>query len=375
MSPLTTLASQAEVHPPHRRAPLDLPPFRPHPLFRGGHAQTVAGCYLPWRRIAYRAVQHLVPLPDEDKIVLHDDCPEDWKAGDPVVLMVHGLGGCHQSGYMQRGMIKLTHLGIRVFRMDLRGCGAGFSHARHTIHAGRSEDAAAALAYVIGLCPQSPVHMAAYSMGANIALKMAGEFGDQPPPELASLMAVAPPIDLVACSQSIQLGWNRLYDQSFVVGLLRHLRRRAAQVPNAITRQFNPRPRRLIDFDNQFTAPLAGFATALAYYEGASSAPLLRRIAVPTLIVAAASDPIVPIEPFERATYSDTTELVVTPCGGHLGFVGQSGDDPDRRWIDWRLIEWVTSHAPQRAPAPFHARPTAHAVPAASAFTESTSSR
>jgi hypothetical protein len=61
---------------------------------------------------------------------------------------------------------------------------------------------------------------------------------------------------------------------------------------------------------------------------------------------------------------SDTTDLVITPCGGHLGFIGSGGSDPDRRWLDWRIIEWMTSHAPQRrlvaphtrlAPRPRHA--------------------
>lgn len=339
--------------------PLAFPAFRPHPLLRGGHLQTLGGCYLPWRPVVYRATQHLVPLPDEDKIVLHDDCPDAWQAGDPAVLMVHGLGGSHLSGYMQRGTAKQTERGYRVFRMDLRGCGAGFQHARHPIHAGRSDDALATLRFVIELCPQSPVHVVGFSMGANIVLKMAGELAADVPPELTSLMAVCPPIDLTECSRNIQLGKNTLYDRSFVIGLMRHLERRKRLVPGAVTRQLTMRPKKLFDFDNQFTAPLAGYADAHEYYAQASSGPLLRHISVPTLIVTSATDPIIPVAPFERANYSPTTELVITPCGGHLGFVGKSGVDPDRRWLDWRVIEWLGSHTAQRRIAPPHARPIA----------------
>ena len=39
--------------------------------------------------------------------------------------MIHGLAGCHTSPYMQRIARKLNHRGVRTFRMDLRGCGAG----------------------------------------------------------------------------------------------------------------------------------------------------------------------------------------------------------------------------------------------------------
>ena len=340
---------------------IDFPPFHAHPLVPGGHLQTVFGCYLPWKPTPDLAVQHLVPLADGDKMVLHDDKPADWQPGDTVVLMAHGLGGCHLSGYMRRGVVKQTARGYRVFRMDLRGCGAGFPHARHPIHAGRSDDALAALRFVIGLCPQSPVHVVGFSMGANIVLKMAGELGANAPPELASLMAVCPPIDLIECSRNIQIGANRIYDQSFVMGLLKHLERRKKHVPGALTRPLHPRPKRLFDFDTHFTAPLAGFADAHEYYTRASSGPLLRHITVPTLIVSSESDPIIPVGPFERASYSPTTQLVITPCGGHLGFVARTGIDPDRRWLDWRVLEWIASHKESNAARPALPAPHVHA--------------
>ena len=118
-----------------------LPPFRQHLLFRGGHAQTLAGAYLPGRRYRYRAEQREVTLPDGDRIVLHDDCPAGWQSGQRAALLIHGLAGSHQSGYMQRIAHKLQARGVRAFRMDLRGCGAGAGLARLPYHSGRSEDA------------------------------------------------------------------------------------------------------------------------------------------------------------------------------------------------------------------------------------------
>jgi predicted alpha/beta-fold hydrolase len=331
---------------------LAFPDFEPHPLIRGGHLQTIIGSYLPWRRTAYSARQHRVSLPDGDQIVLHDDQPNppiaSWQSGDPAVLLLHGLGGSHLSSYMQRCAVKLLGRGYRVFRMDLRGYGAGFPLARHPIHAGRSEDAAAALNYLIELFPDSPIHMVGFSMGANITLKLAGELGPLAPGNLASVMAVAPPIDLIECSRNMQRPVNRIYDRTFLKSLLRHIERRKAAVPGALARPLNPPPRRLVEFDNRFTAPLSGFADADDYYTRASSGSLLRHIAVPTLILTAANDPIVPVAPFEKASYSPTTKLHITPCGGHLGFVGRRGIDPDRRWLDWRVIEWIESHARTR---------------------------
>jgi predicted alpha/beta-fold hydrolase len=282
-----------------------------------------------------------VPLPDGDQIAVHEDGIGESQRSTEVVILVHGLGGCCESGYMLRTSAKLRAAAYRVYRMDLRGCGAGIGLARRPLHAGRSEDAAAVLAHVHQQCPEARIHLVGFSMGANIVLKLAGELAAAAPSHLASVMAVCPPIDLAACSRAIQTGFSRVYDRRFVRSLVEHIRRRDALVSDALTRPLAPPPRRLMDFDSQFTAPLSGFADVHDYYARASSGPLLSHIAVPTLIVAAATDPIVPISAFERAEYSASTELLITPCGGHLGFVAARGTDPDRRWLDWRVVDWV----------------------------------
>lgn len=334
--------------------PLDLPPFRPHPLVRGGHLQTIVGSYL-LSRVKLQSEIHHVPLPDGDAITLHEDRGAVLQPAEGnerqvrnlshTVVLVHGLAGCHQSSYMLRCSAKLLARGVCVFRMDLRGCGAGISLARQPLHAGRSEDAAAALDFVSQRCPGSPIHLVGFSMGANIVLKLAGELGDTAPARLASVMAVSPPIDLHACTRHIQRGFSRVYDRRFVRSLVMHVDQRKSLVPDALYRPLVPPPRRLIDFDSLFTAPLAGFADVHDYYTRASSGPLLDRIKVPTLIITAASDPIVPVSSFERATYSPTTQLHISPCGGHLGFVAATSTDADLRWLDWRVVDWVTSQA------------------------------
>jgi predicted alpha/beta-fold hydrolase len=330
--------------------PDDFPPFRPHPLVRGGHLQTITGAYLT-HRFKFASVVYQIPLPDGDSLAIHDDGP--LEAGVlPAAILLHGLAGSNQSRYMLRVSAKLRAKGIRVFRLDLRGCGAGIALARHPLNAGRSEDAAAALDFVHNLYPDSPIHFVGFSMGANIVLKLAGELGSNAPPHLASIVAASPPIDLAQCTRHIQRGLNRLYDRTFVNALIKHIALRNALVPNAHSRPLVPRPCRLMDFDNLFTAPLSGFADVHDYYARASSGPLLASNSVPTLIIAAASDPIVPVTCFEQTTYSSTTQLVITPCGGHLGFIAAKNHDPDLRWLDWRIVDWIANRPPYKPSTP-----------------------
>jgi predicted alpha/beta-fold hydrolase len=319
----------------------DLPPFRPHSWFRSGHAQTILGAYWWGRAPAYRAVRHETLLDDGDRIVLHDDRPAAWASGHPVALIVHGLGGTHASPYVVRTADKLHARGVRTFRMDLRGCGAGAGVASLPLHAGRSEDAAAALAFLISHCPASPVFAIGFSMGANIVLKMAGEMADAAPEALQAVIAVAPPIDLAATSRNIALGFNRVYDRAFVRSLLRHVENRRRELPEAGFVELRSKPRGIYEFDNLVTAPLSGFAGADDYYARASAGPLLQNIRVPTLMIAAADDPLIPVRIFDAFRLSPAVQLHVTEGGGHVGYLAAPSHDADRRWLDWRLVEQV----------------------------------
>jgi predicted alpha/beta-fold hydrolase len=322
------------------------PPFHPHPLVRGGHLQTILGCYFFHQAIPYTAKQHRVTLDDGDQIVVHDDRPQKWQPNDPVALLVHGLGGSHLSGYMQRCAKKLNAHGVRVFRMDLRGCGAGIGLARQLCHAGRSEDVAAVLADINVRCLNSPTAVIGFSMGANMVLKLAGEWEDIAPDNVVGVMAVSPPVDLNACCTKVRTALRGMYDRSFVIGFRRYIALRERNTPDAVIPQVPHSVRGIRDFDAHVTAPLSGFADVEDYYSQASSGPLLRKIQVPTLIVAAEDDPIVPIDCVQQAQLSSAVKLIVAGGGGHLGYVAARSVDPDCRWLDWRVVDWTLAHMP-----------------------------
>ena len=319
---------------------MTFPLFRPHPLVRGGHAQTLAGYYWPGP-CPYQAQQHRVALPDGDAIVLHDDCPPGWKATDRVALLRPGLAGCHQSGYLARPAMKLNAQGIRTFRLDHRGWGAGAGSARHPFHAGRSNDVEAAFQFLTDLCPAARFAVVGFSLSGNVLLKWLGERGDDLPMNLERAAALTPPVHLAACADWMERRVNRFYNRHLVGCLCGHLRQMGESLPG-----LNGKPsstvRTLREFDAAYTAPVSGFASVEDYYERCSSGPLLSRIKIPTLIIAAADDPMIPIASFHSLILGTGVQLYVADQGGHLGFIGRSGVDPDRRWLDWRIVDWIT---------------------------------
>jgi predicted alpha/beta-fold hydrolase len=178
-------------------------------------------------------------------------------------------------------------------------------------------------------------------LGGNIALKLLGELGDRPPPTLDRAVAVSPPVDLLACVQAISRGANRWYDRYFVTSLLRRIDERRKLLPEMAMVQFARRPRTLYEFDDCFTAPLCGFGAAERYYHECSSLHGLPHIRVPTLILASRDDPMIPCGPFETKRMSSAVRVELTDHGGHLGFIARRGPDPDRRWMDWRILNWL----------------------------------
>lgn len=317
--------------------------FIPHPLLTGGHLQTLAGFLWPQSRglRPESAVQHRVPLDDGDQLVLHDGCPGSWRPGDRTALLIHGLAGCHSSPYMRRIAHKLCERGVRTFRLDLRGCGAGAGLARLPYHSGRSADAAAAVEKIGALCPGSPTALVGFSLGGNITLKLLGESAGKLPAHLDRAVAVCPPVNLRACVDSLRFGLARWYDRHFVRLLMHDLACRRRLLPDAPALDRGVRPRGIREFDDAFTAPVSGFETAANYYKQCSAAQFVAQIEVPTLILAAADDPLIPAAIFADLAPTASVQICLTASGGHLGYIGRRNGDPDRHWMDWRIVEWV----------------------------------
>jgi predicted alpha/beta-fold hydrolase len=311
--------------------------FRPLPLLSNAHVQTVLGNLLRWTRDRVPARLSTVTLPDGDALAVHDACPPSWHAGQPIVVLVHGLGGCHQSSYMRRLSNRLTANGLRALRLDLRGVGAGMALARRFYHAGCSQDLRAVLEHLHGEHPTSPLFLVGFSLGSNVVLKLAGEAGATTPPGLAGAVAVAPPIDLVHCSGLI--AGLPFYDRFYVQHLVRQVRQQASHFADLQLPSF-PRRLTLRGFDDLYTAPRWGYADALDYYERASALPWVPRIDVPCLILSARDDPFVAAAPLEKLAPRPHMTVELVRHGGHLGFLGGDGQG-GIRWAEARIAAWL----------------------------------
>ncbi|MFG0261971.1 MAG: YheT family hydrolase [Novipirellula sp. JB048] len=322
------------------------PSFEPHRLLRSGHLQTLA-TVARGGAIGLPARQHVVELVDGDAVVLHETCPADWPEEGRSVLLVHGLSGCHRAPYMIRLAKRFHRQAARVFRIDMRGCGEAFGLAKQLTHAGRSDDLLAALETIATLAPRGPLGVVAVSLGGNQILRALGRIGAGRDPRpgwfdrLDRVVAVCPPIDLVRCSENMQRRLLRPYNYYFIRQLMSRIPPRVRARDEFAAQLAQPRPRTLRELDERFTAPLSGFSGAMEYYERSSAANHIGAVEVPTLLLAAGDDPVVPVECFSESKHpwSDATTRLISKHGGHVGFI----DRQRNCWMDRVIADWFAA--------------------------------
>ncbi len=322
----------------------DIPPFHPPRLLDGPHLQTLCGYFFAGVKPLAGTCSRSVLLEDGDAIVLHEDRPAVQASDSPAVLLMHGLGGCHQSGYMIRVAEKLVARGYTTYRMDHRGSGAAIHAARLPYHAGLAADAVAAVDEIARINPESPVAIVGFSLSGNIVLKAlaTGTWRVRPP---ACAIAVNPPIDLDLGSQALARSQNRIYEQRFVKFLASQLATRLQFTPHAPRPDWKRLPKSLREFDDRYTARVWGFAGVADYYARSSAKSELHLVDIPTLLLTSRDDPLIPVSMFAEVP-TEMIHLHIAQGGGHLGYIAGKTNDPDRRWMDWRIVDFLARQFP-----------------------------
>jgi len=315
------------------------PAFEPHPWLKGGHAQTIGGWLMGEAR-GNDAQAHAIDLDDGDRLLVLESLPGGWRDGAPAAVLIHGLAGSADATYVVRLARRLLAMGVRVVRMNLRGAGDGFGLARRIYHAGRSDDVRAVVEWLADRARGSPIAVAGFSLGASLTLKLAAESPGRPANGLDCILAANPPIDLRACARRMREPSNLVYDRNFV----RWLRREAARLHRRFP-DLGPVDlrgvRSIYEFDDRYTAPRNGFASAEDYYRRSSAGPLAPLIELPGLVVHAADDPFIPVEAFQTVAFPANVEFELCAHGGHLGYISRNRWRGDRRWLETRLADWL----------------------------------
>jgi predicted alpha/beta-fold hydrolase len=266
----------------------------------------------------------------------------------PTLVLLHGLEGSANAHYMRGIAGKAFKCGFNVVRLNQRNCGGTDHLSMGLYHSGLIEDPAAVIRELIDVDGLRSISLAGYSLGGNIALRLAGVHGASAPPPLQSVAAVSPPLDLARAADAIEWKRNWFYQRNFVRDLRRRIQLKARLFPDIYEVDGLNRIRTIRQFDERYTAPLNGFRDAADYYHRASALRVIDSIRVPTLIITAEDDPFIPVASFREPPVSTNPRLtvVITRHGGHCGFIApRDGDDDDEYWAEGRIVEFAAGHS------------------------------
>lgn len=272
-----------------------------------GHYQTVSG--FAWRGIVTKPLPAGEPfsvsvpsdlgLPVNLRGVMHAVVEPDTPRR--LVVLIHGLGGSADSGYVKHVAHTAVGRGLSTLRLSLRGAD---DRGWDFYHAGLTADILAVLESPT-VAAYDDVYVFGFSLGGHVTLRAMAEV--RLPSNVRAAATLCPPLDLEATSAAFDTPGQWLYRGHVLRGLkkmysrfLSHVAESGVELSSRIADLGLPDARELaaIDkirqWDERIVAPRHGFASATEYYRAVRASTRLHEVRLPSLIVTARWDPMVP---------------------------------------------------------------------------------
>ncbi|KAH6774023.1 esterase/lipase/thioesterase family protein [Perilla frutescens var. hirtella] len=321
-------------------------PYVPYPFVASNrHTETIFAAFfrsLPdvrFRRECLRAS-------DDGAVAL------DWVSGDdrdfpsnsPVLILLPGLTGGSGDTYVRHMLLRARSKGWRVVVFNSRGCGNSPVTTAQFYSASFLGDISEVVEHVGNRYPRANLYAVGWSLGANILVRYVGQESFSCP--LAGAVSLCNPFNLIIADEDFHKGFNNVYDKALANSLCKIFRRHALLFEN-IGGEFNiplaANAKSVREFDEGLTRVSFGFKSVDDYYSNSSSSDSIKNVSIPLLCIQAENDPIAPSRgiPREDIQKNPNCMLIVTPKGGHLGWVAGAEAPLGAPWTDPIVMDFL----------------------------------
>lgn len=309
---------------------------------RNRHIQTMAPSL--FRKVeGVNYTRQRLETPDNDFFDL-DISMTGGTPADHAVIVVHGLGGHSQRAYM-KGMIKaFNDAGWDGFAFHFRSCSGEMNRQLRFYHSGDTADLHIAITHIHSTYGYKSIALVGFSMGGNVIVKYLGEQNEKHSAPICAAAVFSVPCDLDASCTQLDRPKNYIYLKRFLKMLHRGIRAKMKMFPDKLNDDSFATIRKLRDYDNLYTAPIHGFASAEDYYRKSSCLYYISGLTLPTLMVNALDDPFLAPSCYPRDMAQAHSDFFLeTPAsGGHVGFIEWNKNN--RYWHESRAVEFVRKH-------------------------------
>lgn len=254
-----------------------------------------------------------------------------------LVVLLHGWEGSVNSNYILSNGARLFAAGFDVFRLNFRDHGDTHHLNPGMFHSNRLGEVVSALADLQAKLQARNWLLAGFSLGGNFALRVALH-AETAGLKLGQVVSVCPVIDPAKALQAMEDG-NWFYERYFERKWNRSLTIKRQCFPELYADDDWSQLRSIRERTHYLATRYAGFKDSEAYYDGYSIAgDRLAGLKVPSTLLTAADDPVVPVEDFAALPELPWLNILVSPYGGHCGFLK-----------NWRLESLADDLIPQHA--------------------------
>ena len=297
-------------------------------ILNNSHLHTVLPIYLSYN-INPDYTRERIDTPDSDFIDM------DWINKNiidaPTVILFHGMEGNSQSHYARRIMYYIEQIGWRGVVPHFRGCSEELNRTLKIYNAYDTSD----IIWVIETIrsrTNNKLFIIGVSLGANLLLKLLGENNNNNNDKLNCVLidaavAISTPFDLAATTNIMDQGINKhIYAKAFLNTLMPKMKEYANKF-DKFKYKFEDEVDTMQQFNELYLSQISKFQNSADYYTQSSCKPYLKNIKIPTMILQAQNDPIIPIESWpNKSELSSAIKFVGTKTGGHGGFIVANTD-------------------------------------------------
>jgi len=272
--------------------------------------------------------------------------PKGNERGTAVVI--HGWEGSAESAYVLCVARHLYDQGFGVCRLNLRDHGNTHHLNQGLFYATRLEETYQAVKCIGELTSPHPLYLVGFSMGGNFALRIGLACAQEPIPQLHHIAAISPVVNPDKSTTAVdRFPMIRRY---FIRKWKRSLKKKQQLFPGAydfsqaLTEDTIRQMSVLLIGQYSLFPSLADYFAAYTLTDDA-----LQTLHVPTTIITAQDDPIVPVDDFHGLKLNQDTRLIVHRFGGHSGFIEGL---TLKAWHERRLANLLTDGNSTRSAEP-----------------------
>lgn len=250
------------------------------------------------------------------------------RRGKGLVILLHGWEGSSASTYIRTTGRFLFRRGFDLFRLNLRDHGPSHHLNTGIFYAVLLDEVFDAVRQVAAAQTRQPVFLVGFSLGGNFALRIALKSARQPIDGLRQVVGISPVLDPDKATDRID--GNRFIRAYFLRKWRRSLSIKQRLFPDRYDFSSIVGLDNIREMTERLLMQYSTYGSLQSYFNGYTLLDNdLQAITVPTTIITAEDDPIIPVNDFYGLRTSPATRLIVQPYGGHNGFLE-----------GWRLNGW-----------------------------------